>query len=188
MTNKEEILLKEIKKYFNKNKTMPTIRYLQKKLVYKSTNSIFRLLGKLKDKGYLTKNENNKLIINNSLLNYNNNLKKIKIINRKNSYVNIILNYKNDYLAYQINNNYFKKDGIIKNDILVIQINKKISNNEIGLFIINNKYRIMKYNYLDGFYILKDKEEIILNKIKVIGKVILIERKIKLWRIKLQSF
>ena len=175
---RETILLNEIKKYFCTNKRMPTVRYLQNKLSFKSPNSITRLLKKLETKGYLIRNKDNKLVISNSLLHYKDNLKSIKIINRKNNFANIILNSKKEYLAYQVNNNFFIDDGIIKNDILIIQVNKKLNNNDIGLFIIDNKYRIMKYNYIDGFYILKDKEELLLNDINTIGKVILIERKI----------
>ena len=178
MNKKEEKVLKEIICYFNKNKRMPTIRYLQEVFSYKSTNSIFRIIKKLEKDGYLIRNKFNKLVMSDSLLNYDNNLKTVRIINRKDKYVNIILNKKKNYLAYQINNNYFKNNGLIKNDIAVIQIDKKISNNSIGLFIIDNKYRLMKYRCLDGFYILSVKEDIILNKINLIGKVILIERKI----------
>ena len=178
MTEKEEKILKEIKRYFIENKRMPTVRYLQKTFLYKSTNSIFRIINKLEQFGYLIRNKDNKLIITNSLLNYNYGERNIKIINRKNRFVNLLLNSKSNYLGYQMNNDYFIKEGIIKNDLLIIQVNNKISNNDIGLFIIDNRYRIMKYKYLDGFYILKDKEEIILNKVKLIGKVIYIERKI----------
>lgn len=177
MNKKEEHVLREIIKYFNQNKRIPTIRYLQKIFLYKSPNSIFRVIVKLEKDGYLIRNKEKKLVIADSLINYDYNLKTIKIINRKEKYINIILNKKKKYLAYQINNNCLKKDGLIKNDVVIIQINKKITNNCIGLFLINNKYRIMKYKYLDGFYILKDKEELILNKVNIIGKVILIERK-----------
>ena len=176
---KKELLLNEIKCYFKDNKRMPTIRYLQRRLSYKSTNSVYRLLVKLEKEGYLIRNNENKLTITNSLIYYDNGLKRIKIINRKNEFANIILNSNNSYLAYKINNNCFIKDGIVKDDILIIKVNKKISNNDIGLFLIDNKYRIMKYKYQDGFYILKDKEELILSNIDLIGNVILIERQYK---------
>ena len=177
MNQKEEKILEEIKKYYYINRRMPTIRYLQHIFSYKSTNSIYRYLKKLEEK-YLIRNKENKITIDNSLLKYDDNLKKVQIINRKNSFINLILNKRNNYIAYQVNNNYLKKYGFIKNDLLIIQKNKKLNNNDIGLFVIDNKKRIMNYNYLDGFYILKDNEELILNKVNLIGKVIMIERKI----------
>ena len=92
-----------------------------------------------------------------------------------NKYINIILNKNKKYLAYKINNNYFNNIGILKNDILVIEVNKRLKPSDLGLFIIDKKYRIMKYNYKDGFYLLSDNEEILLNKVNIIGKVIMIE-------------
>ena len=152
MTEKDIQVLKEIQKYYHQNKIIPSMRYLQKIFSYKSTNSIFKHINKLKKYGYLVKNKENRFIITDSLLYYNLNLRRIVIINRKDTYVNIFLKSKVNYIAYQVNNNYLINEGIIKDDILVIQINKELKNNDIGLFIIDNKYRIMKYQYLDGFY------------------------------------
>lgn len=175
---KVEKLLKEIKKYYCTNKKMPTVRWLQKKLLYNSPNSIFRRLKKLEELGYLIRNSDNKLIISDSLLNYENNIRTVKVINRKNNYINIFSKSKDNYFAYKVNNNTFINDGIFKDDILIIKKNHKLNDNDFGLFVIDSKYRLMKYRYLDGFYILKDKEELILSKIDLIGKVVLIERKI----------
>ena len=44
MTEKEELILKEIITYYKKNKLMPSIRYLKNKLKYHSTNSISQYL------------------------------------------------------------------------------------------------------------------------------------------------
>ena len=155
---------------------MPTIKYLQKKLKYKSDNSIRQFIKSLEKKNYLNRTENNKLYINNIESPYN--LKNIKIINT-NKEINIYIKSNKQYIAYELNNNYFEKYHILKGDVLVIEKTKKIQNNELGLFIINKKYRIMKYFYQDGFYILKDNKEVILYKINLIGKVIEIKRKIK---------
>lgn len=176
MTEKEEIFLKEIIKYYYDNKIMPTYRYLLKKLKYKSLNSIAQYFKVLEKKNYLIRNSEGKLVLNNITNNLN--YKRIAIINRKNKYTALVLNKKKQYLAYQMTNNYFKNMGIIKNDILIIELKNKLKNNDLGLFIIDNKYHIMKYQYKDGFYILKSNEEIILHRINLIGKVIFIERKI----------
>ena len=140
------------------------------KLNYKSVNSISQYFKSLERKGYLIRNNFNKLVINGNITS-NYNLKKIKIINTKNESIEISLNKRKNYIGYRINNNCFKNINILKNDILIIEINKKLNTNDLGLFIIDNKYRIMKYDYKDGFYILKDNETILLNHVKAIGKV-----------------
>ena len=176
MTEKEEQVLNIINTFYMENKLMPSIRYLQKKLDYKSSNSISQYLKSLESKGYLKRNKENKLIL--SIINDNNqNMKTIKIINSKET-VSLLLDKKDNYIGFKIKNNYFVLDNIKKDDILIIKKTNVIKNNDLALFIINQKYRIMKYFYKDGFYILKDKEEIILNKVKLIGKVIMIERKL----------
>ena len=179
MNKKEEIILNEIIKYYKKNMAMPSIRYLQYFFNYKSTNTIFKYLKSLETKGYLQRNSKNKVIINDCSLYKNKNLKQIRVINRKDNYVHIFLKKKNNYIAYQVNNNNLDCLGLMKNDIIIVQLNSKMHNNDIGLFIIDNKYQIKKYNYHDGFYILSSENEIILNKVNLVGKVIIIERKVK---------
>lgn len=175
MTEKEEIVLKVISDYINENNTLPTRRFIQKKLNYKSINSITQFLLSLEKKGYL-KHINHKFIIGNSI--YNNNIRRIKIINSKNTEVELLLNKKKNYLGYKLNNNYFLHNHLIKGDILIIERKKELCIGDIGLFIVDNNYRIMTYNYKDGFYLLTDKETIYLNHVKIIGKVIKIIRKI----------
>ena len=55
MNQKEKDILIAIKKYYHINKRMPTIRYLQNAFSYKSTNSIFRYMKRLEEKGYTSK-------------------------------------------------------------------------------------------------------------------------------------
>ena len=151
MTNKEEQVFKIIIDYIKENGNTPSFRYIQKSLKYKSINSITQYLKSLENKGYIKKN-NHKISINNTII-YNKNIKRIKIINMNNKYIELALNYKKNYLAYKINHNYFSKISILKNDILVFQKSKKIRDNDIGLFIIDNKYRVMKYQNKDVNYV-----------------------------------
>ena len=177
MSEKEEKVFKEIINYYQENKTMPTRRFLQKKLNFKSINSITRYIKSLEEQNYLIRNQYGRIIINS--YNYDNvNIKTINVINTAKELCNILIDKNKKYIAYKFHNDCFKNIGILRNDILIIEVNKKLKENDIGLFIIDGKYRIMKYNYKDGFYILKDNEEILLNKIKTIGKVIMIERKL----------
>lgn len=177
MNEKEEKILMEINDYYFKNRMMPTRRYLQKKFNFKSVNSITEYIKSLEKQNYLIRNSDNKIILNKFSEHYNANLKTIRIINSNNQYAQIILDKRKKYLGYKIKNNFFTDIGIMKNDIMIVEMNKKLKDNDLGLFIIDKKYRIMKYRYKDGFYILTDDEELLLNKVKIIGKVILIERK-----------
>ena len=179
MNQKEEAILKEIINYVTVNKTMPTRRYLQKKLNFKSVNSITEYMKSLENENYLIRNKDNKLILNNYSFFYQSGLKSIKVLNRSKEKIQLFLNKGKKYFAYKMPNNTFYNRGIHTGDILIIEINKKLQNNDLGLFIIDSKYRIMTYNYKDGFYYLKDNDELILNKVKILGKVIIVEK--KLW-------
>ena len=177
MTKNEEQILEIIIAYYNENKVMPSFRYLQKEMSYKSVNSVRQYIKSLEKKGYLIRNFSNNIVINNT-----NNIhyfRQVKIINAENEFINIALNKRKNYLAYKLKNNFFKDFGILKNDILIIEKKNHLKNGEIGLFIIDNKPRIMIYDYKDGFFILKDNETIILNKVKILGKLVNIERRIE---------
>lgn len=178
MNTKEEELLQMIVNYVKDNSYMPTRRYLQKKLKYKSVNSITYYMNRLIKQNYLKRNNEGKIVLDISAINYQKSLKTIKIINQKDSFIGLFLEKDNKYTAYQIHNNYFNDIGIFRNDILIIKTKVKLRENDLGLFVIDNKYRVMKYNYKDGFYLLTDNDNEILNKVKIIGKVIGIERKL----------
>ena len=178
MNKKEEELLQEIVNYVNENNYMPTRRYLQIKLGYKSVNSITYYINRLIKQNYLKKNTDGKIVIDKSGINYQKELKTIRVINTRKTYIRLFLNKSHKYVAYKIHNEYFNNIGILRNDILIVQKNRKLYVDDIALFIIDKKYRVMKYNYKDGFYLLTDNEEILLNKVKIIGKVIGIERKL----------
>ena len=154
------------------------MEWCQKTLNYKSVNSITKYFKSLEEQNYLTRNSDSKIILSKYVID-NTNLKTINIINTTNETCKLIIDRNKKYVAYKIHNNYFNNIVILRNDILIIELNKTLKDDDIALFIINKQYRIMKYRYQDGFYILKDKEEILLNRVKIIGKVIMIER--KLW-------
>ena len=176
MTEKEEKIFNAITEYYNENKMMPSIRFLQKKFSLKSSNSISQYIKSLEKQNYLKRNKENKLIINNIII--NNDIKEINVLNA-NKKIYLLLDKRKKYLAFIIKNDYFFNKNIIKNDILIIEITDKINNNDLGLFIIDNKYRVMNYKYIDGFHILEDNEQIVLNKINLVGKVVMIERNLK---------
>ena len=79
MKKKEEIF-KEITDYYEKNLSMPTIRYLMNKFGYHSTNIVYKYLKKLEEEQYLVRNINNMLVLNKK---YTTNIKEIPIVNSK---------------------------------------------------------------------------------------------------------
>lgn len=176
MTEKEQIVYQKIIKYYKENKRIPTIRELLKELNYKSTNTIYQYIKKLENKGYLKRNKNNKLVIKEEIDLSNNEITSITVINTK-EILTLSLNKNKKYIGYKIKHDYFNKLYIKKNDYLIIERTNELKDNDLGLFVINKKYRIMEYVYKDGFYILKGRENEILNKVKIIGKVISVYRK-----------
>lgn len=164
LNNREITIYNEIYNFISKNNYSPTIRELCKILNIKSTKTIYLYLKKLNDKKMITYQPNKKrsIIINKS---FNN---KLVVINTN---TEMKININSNHLIYQIKTNNFEKCHLKKNDYLIINIKKKIKNNDLGLFLINNEYRIMKYNYIDSYYILEDNEKEILNSINLIGTV-----------------
>ncbi len=178
MSEKAKEILNVIIDYYNNNKTMPSIRYLMNIVNIKSTSTIHYHLNKLEKKGYLKRNKSNNRILSENYESLKNGLKIIEVINDKDK-IKIIIDDNNNYIAFKVKDNILKEVGIIKGDILIIKKTTTLKNNDLGLFMINNKYYVMKYFYKDGFYILESDVKRIYNKIKIIGKVMYLERKIK---------
>ncbi len=166
-------VLKIIKNFYKENGYMPSIRFIQEKLKYKSTSFVYRIMMKLAEEGYLIHHKDTKKWM---IANPTDEYIKVKALN-EDDYLMIKQNKKN-YIVYKIKNNRFIDKNIIKDDYLIVEKTNKLDNNTLGLFIYNNSYHIMNYNYIDGFYILDDgvnKEY--LYKVQIIGKVIGLQRK-----------
>ena len=177
MSLQDQNILNEIISYYREKNVMPPIKYLKEIFQYKSRNAIYKHLKKIEQNGYLNK-INGKFMLNENSFLLNNGIKVIKIIN-SNKTISLYLDKEKEYIGFILKNNFFVKNNLIKRDILIIEKSKKIKDNDLGLFLINDNYRIMNYHYQDGFYVLEDNEQVILNKIKLIGKVVMAERYIK---------
>lgn len=171
MTEKEELILKKITSYYQENKIMPSIRELQKIIGYKSPNSIYQIIKQLETKGYLKRNNHNKIVLVDNPILEPTEFVTLKVVNTKEKLV-LNLNIRKKYVGYKIKNDYFNDLYIKKMDYLIIEKTNNLEDDDIGLFVINKKYRIMQYFYKDGFYILKDNEVLTLYKVRIIGKVI----------------
>lgn len=165
MLNDKEIKIYEtIKSFIKDNGYSPSIRDLCKILNIKSTKTVYNYLVKLKGKKIIDfpKSQKRSLSITNTV-NYS-----LLIINTKNM---MTFDIENNHLLFQIKNNFFNEYFIKKNDYLVINVKKRIKNNDLGLFLINDEYRIMKYTYYDGYYILEDNKKEVLYQINLLGVV-----------------
>lgn len=176
MTEKEEQIYQQITIYYQENKVMPSVRELQKILGYKSPNSIYQIIKQLENKSYLKRNNHNKTVLVDNPILEPTEFVTIKVVNTKETLI-FNLNIRKRYISYKIKNNYFNDLYIKKMDYLIIEKTNKLDDNDLGLFIINKKYRIMQYFYKDGFYILKDNEIITLYRVRIIGKVVGVYRK-----------
>ena len=169
----KEKVLKAIYDYYKETNFMPSIREVQKILKYSNINPIYKAFKLLEEEGLLIHNKEKRKWC---LADIKEETVKVKVIN-EDSYI-YVDNINDTYAAYKMENNNFIKDNILKNDYLVIKRTKDLNNYDLGLFKYNNEYHIMKYIFLDGFYMLSDgKSKEILNKIKIVGKVIGIQRK-----------
>lgn len=163
LNDKEKRVLEAINEYIKEHEYSPTIRDLCQILGYKSTKTIWTYLHKLQEK---------------KLINYKHNKKRNITLNKINSPL-IAINtsekltlLNKECVIYHVKSNFLKEFNILKNEYLIIDTSKCPKNNQLGLFIINNEYRIMKFNYKDGYYILNDNETEILHKVNIIGKVV----------------
>ena len=169
MTEKEEAIYTTIKNFIERNNYSPTVRELCIILGYKSTKSVYYYLQILKNKNIINYQVHKKRSI--SIF-----VPEKKTINNNKPF-KFLLNSSD--VIIQIKNNYFKENSICYGDYLIINTIKKIKNNNLGLFLINNKYRVMRYKNIDNYYILEDKETLILYTVKLIGVVEQVYRFIK---------
>ena len=107
MTEKENQVYQEIIIYYKENKYLPSIRELQKKLNYKSTNSIYRIINSLEKKGYLNReNKKRKIVLSDYYNLYKENGVNLCVINTKETLI-LKLDKTKNYLGFKIRNNYF---------------------------------------------------------------------------------
>ncbi len=159
--------------YYKKTNFMPSVREVQNIMNYKNHNTIYKAFLQLEKDGILIHNKEKRKWC---LTNIENDYLRLKVLN-EDSYISVD-NNKDNVVIYKMNNNNFKDSNILKNDYLIIKKTKNLNNYDLGLFIFNNDYHVMNYVFLDGFYMLSDsKTKEVLSKVKIIGKVIGLQRK-----------
>ena len=169
----KEKVLNVIYDYFRKTGFMPSIREIQGIMKYKCHNSVYKAFKQLEKEGYLIHDKKKRKW---SLVDINKEILKIKVLN-EDSYITL-QNDNDKYTVYKLDNNNLRNNDLLKNDYLIIKKTKYLKNYDLGLFFYNNNYHVMNYIYLDGFYMLSENSnKEVLNKVKIIGKVIGLQRK-----------
>ena len=159
--------------YYKKTNFMPSVREVQNIMNYKNHNTIYKAFLQLERDGILIHNKEKRKWC---LTNLDNEYLKLKVLN-EDSYITLP-NDNDNYAVYKLDSNNFREENLLKNDYLIIKKTKYLKNYDLGLFFYNNNYHVMNYIYLDGFYMLSDnKNKEVLNKVKIIGKVIGLQRK-----------
>lgn len=147
LTKKQEEVLDCIKEFIANYGFPPTVREICKAKNLSSPSTVQMHLNSLAEKGYLKKDKAKsrtiELIVENEYLNKKNDIMQIPFKDsQKNEYINIPYSIvpKNDNLfAYLVKNNDLINHNILKNDIVIIQKQKTITNNDIGVYIEENK-------------------------------------------------
>lgn len=155
LTRKQEEVLMFIKKYIAKNEYPPTVREIAKAVNLSSPATVHVHLQNLIEKGYIKRNKRNKRILEvlvpNEFLQVSNNELIIPLVNntKKNSSFKILKDYicnYNQVIAFKIDNDNLINLGILFDDILIFEVNNKISDNDIILIKNYNKYEVKKNN------------------------------------------
>ena len=93
-------VLKIIREFYKEKGYMPSIRFIQNKLKYKSSNYVYRMMNKLCEEGYLVHYKDSKKWV---IADIDNTYIKVKALN-EDDYLLIKQNKKN-YTVYKIRNN-----------------------------------------------------------------------------------
>ena len=154
LTNKQESILTFIKKFIAKNGYPPTVREIATAVNLSSPATVHVHLSNLIEKGFIRRNKKNKrileLLIPNEYEQIITDEINIPLIqnNKKNSNFKILKKEVNKYeevVAYKMDNNHLKNNGIFKNDILIFATTNKINDKDIVLLKNNDTYFVRNY-------------------------------------------
>lgn len=197
LTAKQEMVLKELKKYMAKNGYPPTVRELCDSTNLNSTATIQVHLDKLQEKGYIKKNHAKnrtiELLVTNEYLKTKDNaaqkipfLRKpkakniIKQLENPNDFLEVpqmFLSKKHETIAISISPKNVQSIEISDKDIVFIEKDKTFKDGQL-MMAINHKNELIInrfYKKDNHFYIKKETkvaESILLDQITIIGKVI----------------
>ena len=151
LTNKQEEILIFIKKYIAKNDYPPTVREIASSVNLSSPATVHVHLKNLIQKGYLKRSAVNhrmlELLVPNEFNTTITDEISIKLIqnNKRNSSFKILkssISKYNEVIAFKMDTNEMTNQGILKDDILLFDINSNITHKDIFLIKKDDNYLI----------------------------------------------
>lgn len=201
LTSKQDLILKEIKKYMAKRGYPPTVRELCKLADLKSTATIQSHLDNLQEKGYIRKdkekNRTIELLVPNEYEDKSDNVVSIPLLGKvtagspieaiemPNQFFEVptsLINNKKDVFSLNVNGDSMINVGIYDGDIILVE-RKNTANNGDTVVAMNNENEVtVKTFYKEKDYIRLQPENdymapIILKNVTILGKVIGLYRK-----------
>ncbi len=201
LTSKQDLILKEIKKYMAKRGYPPTVRELCKLADLKSTATIQSHLDNLQEKGYIRKdkekNRTIELLVPNEYEDKSDNVVSIPLLGKvtagspieaiemPNQFFEVptsLINNKKDVFSLNVNGDSMINVGIYDGDIILVE-RKNTANNGDTVVAMNDENEVtVKTFYKEKDYIRLQPENdymapIILKNVTILGKVIGLYRK-----------
>ena len=202
LTNKQNEILTEIKKFIAKNGYAPTIRELCSLCNLSSTATMFVHLKNLTKKGYISQTENKfrtiELNVTNEYDKKNENIievpllgnvaagNPIEAIEKPDEYFSLPSNLvpqNTEVFTLKVHGDSMINAGILNNDIVIIKKQKNANNGEIVVAMTDENEVTLKRFYKEKNHIRLQPENdtlepIILNNVTILGKAIGLYRKI----------
>ena len=202
LTNKQEFVLNEIKKFIAEKGYSPTIRELCAICNLSSTATVFNHLKTLEQKGYIRQTQNKfrtlELIVPNEFSDQSDNVVSIPLLGKvaAGNPIEAIENPDNFFslpkelipndgnvFALEINGDSMINAGILDNDIVIVKKQKNANNGEIVVAMNDENEVTLKRFYKEKNYIRLQPENdtmdpIILNNVSILGKAIGLYRSI----------
>ena len=201
LTNKQEIILTEIKKFIAKNGYAPTIRELCSLCNLSSTATMFVHLKNLTTKGYINQTENKFRTIELNVMNEydkkNENIievpllgdvaagNPIEAIENPNEFFNLpayLVPQNTEVFTLKVQGDSMINAGILDEDIVIVKKQKNANNGEIVAMTDENEVTLKRFFKEKDHIRLQPENDtlqpIILNNVTILGKAIGLYRKI----------
>lgn len=202
LTNRQEFILKIIKKLTAKKGYPPTVREIGAEANLHSPATIHFHLTKLEEKGYIKKNDNKnrtlEILVPNEYLEKNDNVVDVPLLGKvtagtpieaietPNEYFSLptnIISTKNEVFTLKVSGDSMINVGIYDKDILIVERRNTAHNGETVVAMNNeNEVTVKTFYKENGYFRLQPEndtmEPIILKEVTILGKVIGLYRKL----------
>ncbi len=202
LTDRQEFILKIIKKLTAKKGYPPTVREIGAEANLHSPATIHFHLTKLEEKGYIKKNDNKnrtlEILVPNEYLEKNDNVVDVPLLGKvtagtpieaietPNEYFSLptnIISTKNEVFTLKVSGDSMINVGIYDKDILIVERRNTAHNGETVVAMNNeNEVTVKTFYKENGYFRLQPEndtmEPIILKEVTILGKVIGLYRKL----------